>query len=125
MDEINFLSDIINADNIITFCLYLTNKICRNLIKIRSCAILSDLTRLTGSLVTLKSINVFGFDWLIRKYGTFSLLDSWCLRNKLKLACDLQSLSHNVIMQVLFPAAVIVLVLVQYKILARKSYILV
>ena len=46
--------------------------------------------------------------------------------NKVKLACDLQSLSRNVIMLVLFTAAVIVLVpflvLVQL-LLARKSYI--
>ena len=39
----------------------------RNLIKIRSCAILNDLTGLAGFLVTLRSINVFVFDWLIRK----------------------------------------------------------
>ena len=47
--------------------------------------------------------------------------------NKVKLACDLQSLSRNVIMLVLFTAAVIVfivpfLVPVQW-FLARKSYI--
>ena len=46
--------------------------------------------------------------------------------NKVKLACDLQSLSRNVIMLVLFTAAVIVLVpfLVPVQLLlARKSYI--
>ena len=40
-------------------------------------------------------------------------VNSWCLRNKVKLACGLQSLSCNVIMQVLFSAAVIVLIPVQ------------
>ena len=47
-----------------------------------------------GFLVTLRSINVFVFDWLV----------------KVKLVCDLRSLRRNVITQVLFPAAVIVLV---------------
>ena len=56
----------------------------------------SDLTSLTGFLVAFRSINVF--DWLIKKKETFSLVNSWCLRNKLKLACDLKSLSRNVIM---------------------------
>ena len=37
-------------------------------------------------------------------------VNSWCLRNKVKLTCGLQSLSCNVIMQVLFSAAVIVLI---------------
>ena len=39
-----------------------------------------------------------------------SLVYSWCLRNKVKLACDLQSLSRNVILHVLFSTAVIDLV---------------
>ena len=46
--------------------------------------------------------------------------------NKVKLACDLQSLSRNVIMLVLLTAAVIVLVLFLVPVqwfLARKSYI--
>ena len=42
----------INADDIIAFCLYLMNKIPRKLIKIRSCAILRDLTGLTDFLVS-------------------------------------------------------------------------
>ena len=33
-------------------------------------------------------------DWLIRKYETFSLVNSWCLRNKVKLACHLLSIMH-------------------------------
>ena len=66
-----------------TFCLYLMNEMRRNLIKIRSCAILSGLTGLTSFLVTVWSINVIAFDWLIRKYETFSLVNSWCLRSKL------------------------------------------
>ena len=45
----------------------------RNLIKIRSCVILSDLTGLTGFLVTLRTINVFVFDWSIRKYETCTI----------------------------------------------------
>ena len=63
-----------------------------------------------GFLVTLRSINVFVFDWLVRKQETFLLVNSYCLRSKVKLACDLKSQRRNVIMQVLFPAAVIVLV---------------
>ena len=38
-------------------------------------------------------------------------VNSWCLRNKVKLACGLQSLSCNVIMQVLFSAAVIIVLI--------------
>ena len=71
---------------------------------------LVGLTSLIGFLVNLKPINVFIFDWLIRKYETISLVNSWCLRNKGKLAYDFKSLSRNVIMQVPFSAAVIVLV---------------
>ena len=37
---------------------------------------------------------VMVFDWLIRKYETFSLVNSWCLRNKVKLACHLLSIMH-------------------------------
>ena len=50
------------------------------------------------------------FDWLTGKYETFSLVNSWYLSNKVKLARDLQSLSRNVIIHVVFSAAVIVLV---------------
>ena len=38
-------------------------------------------------------------------------VNSWCLRNKVKLACGLQSLSCNVIMQVLFSAAAIIVLI--------------
>ena len=37
---------------------------------------------------------VMVFDWLIRKYETFSLVNSWCLMNKVKLACHLLSIMH-------------------------------
>ena len=50
------------------------------------------------------------FDWLSGKYEAFSLVNSWYLSNKVKLARDLQSLSCNVIIHVVFSAAVIVLV---------------
>ena len=66
------MGEYINSDDVITFCLYLTNKIRRNLIKIRSCAtIIVGLTGLTVFLVTFRSINMLNFDWLIRKYETF------------------------------------------------------
>ena len=54
--------------------------------------------------MTFRSITLFV------SIETFSLVSSWRLRNKVKLACDFKSLSRNVIMQVLFSAAVIVLV---------------
>ena len=63
-----------------------------------------------GFLVTLMSINVFVFDWLVRKQETFLLVNSYCLRSKVELVCDFKSLRRNVIMHFLFPAAVIVLV---------------
>ena len=50
------------------------------------------------------------FDWLSGKYEAFSLVNSWYLSNKVKLARDLQSLSRNVIIHDVFSAAVIVLV---------------
>ena len=50
------------------------------------------------------------FDWLSGKYEAFSLVNSWYLSNKVKLARDLQSVSCNVIIHVVFSAAVIVLV---------------
>ena len=74
---------------------------------------LVGLTGLTGFIVAFRSVNVLVFDWLIRKYETFSLVSSWCLRYKLKLACDLKSLSRNEIIRVLFSIAVVVLVPVQ------------
>ena len=66
---------------------------------------LFGLTGLTGFVVAFRSANVLVFEWLIRKYETFSLVSSWCLRYKLKLTCDLKSLSHNEITQVLFSTA--------------------
>ena len=51
------------------------------------------------------------------------MVNSYCLRSKVKLVCDLKSLRRNVIMQVLFPAAVIVLVPV-HRFLVGKSCIL-
>ena len=42
------------------------------------------------------SVNGLVFDWLIKKYETFSLVRSWCLRNKVKLESYLQSLSRDV-----------------------------
>ena len=47
-DLINICVEYINADDVIAFCLYLMNKMRRNLIKIRSCAILGGSTGLTG-----------------------------------------------------------------------------
>ena len=38
-DVINFCVEYINADDVIAFCLYLMNKVRRNLIMIRSCAV--------------------------------------------------------------------------------------
>ena len=38
---------------------------------------------------------VMVFNWLIGKYETFSLVNSWRLRNKVKLACDSQSRSRH------------------------------
>ena len=83
----------------------------RNLIKIKSCAIISPFNRFYRFVLIFRSINVLVFNWFIRKYETFPLVNSWCL-NRGKLACDLKASSRNVIMQVLLSAAVIVLVLV-------------
>ena len=66
---------------------------------------LFGLTGLTGFIVAFRSEKVLVFEWLIRKYETFSLVSSWCLRYKLKLTCDLKSLSRNEITQVLFSTA--------------------
>ena len=41
-------------------------------------------------------------DWLDRKYETFSLVNSWYLMNKVKLACDLQSLSRSNYARIMF-----------------------
>ena len=83
----------------------------RNLIKIRSYAIISRFNRFYRFVLIFKTVYVLVFDWLIRKYGMFPLVNSWCL-NRGKLACNLKASSRNVIMQVLLSAAVIVLVLV-------------
>ena len=66
---------------------------------------LFGLTGLTGFIVAFRSANVLVFEWLIRKYETFSLVSLWCLRYKLKLTCDLKSLSRNEITQVVFSTA--------------------
>ena len=61
VDLINFGGQFINVDNVIAFCLYLMNKMRRNLIKIRSSVIFKwFLTGLTGFLVTLRSVNIIG-----------------------------------------------------------------
>ena len=85
---------------------------------------LVGLTGFSGFLVAFRLVNVLVLDWLIKEYETFSLVNSWCLRNKLKLTCDLKSLSGNVILQVLFPAAVIVLVPVQWFLARKKDNVL-
>ena len=66
------------------------NKMRRNLIRIRSCAIFSWFNRFYRFLVAFRAVNVLVFDWLLRKYETFSLVNLWCLRNKLKLDCYLK-----------------------------------
>ena len=55
-------------------------------------------------------MNVLFFDLLSKDLGKYSLVDSWCRRNKRELVCDLKSLSRNVILQTLFPAPFIVLI---------------
>ena len=82
---------------------------------------LVGLTGFNRFVLIFRLVNVLVFDWLIRKYETYSLVNSWCLRNKVKLPCDLKSLNRNVIMLVLFSAAVLVPV---YLFLACKSCIL-
>ena len=52
-----------------------------------------DLTSLTGFLAPVRSINFV--NWLIKKKKK---RPHWSIRNKLKLARDLKSLSRNVIM---------------------------
>ena len=61
VDLINCRGQFINADDVIDFCLYLMNKMRRNLIKIRSYAIFKwFLTGLRGFLVSLRSVNIIG-----------------------------------------------------------------
>ena len=112
------------------------NEMRKNLIKIRSCAIFSWCNRFYRFLVAFRSVNVLVSIGRLENmkrstsspgrfslaFETFSLVNSWCLRSKLKLACDLKSLSRNVIVQVLFPAAVIVLVPVQLSWRANHIY---
>ena len=50
------------------------NEMRRNLIKIRSCAIFSWLNRFYRFLVSFRAVNVLVFNWLLRKYETFSWL---------------------------------------------------
>ena len=54
------MEEYINADGVITFSFYLMNKMHRNLIKIRSCAIFSWFSRFYSFLVTLRSIISIG-----------------------------------------------------------------
>ena len=54
------MGEYINADGVITFSLYLMNKMRRNLIKIRPCAIFSWFKRFYSFLVTLRSIISIG-----------------------------------------------------------------
>ena len=114
------------------------NEMRKNLIKIRSCAIFSWFNWFYRFLVAFRSVNVLVSIGRLENmkrstsspgrfslaFETFSLVNSYCLRGKLKLACDLKSLSRNVIMQVLFPAAVIVLVPVQLPWRANRAYLL-
>ena len=72
---------------------------------IRPCSIFSWFNRFQRFVLSFRSVNVLVFDWLIRKYKTFSLVNSWCLTNNVKLACGLKSRSRNVIMKVQFSAA--------------------
>ena len=58
------MGEYINADVVITFSLYLMNKMRRNLIKIRSCAIFSWFKRFYSFFSNFK---VYNLDWLIRK----------------------------------------------------------
>ena len=44
-------------------------------------------------------VAIMAFNWLNRNWEKYSLLNSWCRRNKLKLACDFKSLSRNVLLQ--------------------------
>ena len=133
-----FAQEYIIADDVITFCFYLMNEMRKNLIKIRSCAIFNRSNRFYRFLVAFRSVNVLVSIGRLENmkrwtssprrfslaFETFSLVNSWCLRSKLKLACDLKSLSRNVIMQVLLPAVVIVLVPVQLSWRANRAYLL-
>ena len=56
-----------------------------DLIKIRRCAIFKWLADLTDFLVISRSINIFVFDWLTKKYEKYSLVDS----------CSLEGISAN------------------------------
>ena len=112
------------------------NKMRRNLIKLRSCAIFSWCNRFYRFLVAFRSVNVLVSIGRLENmkrstsspgrfslaFETFSLVNSRCPGSKLKLACDLKSLSRNVIMQFLFPAAVVVLVPVQLSWCANHIY---
>ena len=64
----------INADDVITFCIYLMNKMRRKLVKIRSCAIFSWFNRFYRFELSFRSVNVSVFDWLIRNMKRFHWL---------------------------------------------------
>ena len=59
-----------------TFLSFTMNKMRKNLIKLRSFAYNSWFIRSDRFQVTLRSINVLDFDWLIRKQEMFSLVNS-------------------------------------------------
>ena len=54
----------------------------RNLVEIRSCAILGGFTLWIGFLVISRSMNVLPFDWLTKRQENCLLVGSCCLRNK-------------------------------------------
>ena len=62
--------------DVITFCLYLLNKMRRNLIKIRPCAIFSWFNQFYRFVLIFRPVNVMVFDWLIRKDETFSMVNA-------------------------------------------------
>ena len=70
----------------------------------------TGLTGLSGSIFSLVDITGLFLFYDITYCLVFSLVSSQCLRSKVKLVSDLKSLRRNVIMQVLFPAAAIVMV---------------
>ena len=66
----------VNANDVIAFCLYLMNKMQRNLIKIWSCAIFKWFNRSDRFSSYFKVGNWLGFDWLVNK-KSFHWLILW------------------------------------------------
>ena len=62
--------------------LYPISMMQRNLVEIRSCAILGGFTLWIGFLVIFRSMNVLPFDWLTKRQENYLLVGSCCLRNK-------------------------------------------